>query len=136
MGKGSWKGWPVVAFLAWASLALGFAAHASRYPWAHTVYTVYALASNNWSLNMSSPYLAEDVTAQPLTVKNGHVKVPDGPGLGINVDESRVRRFLSLAVPGRELMDRLCRRCDPRDGLTLLVTRERDGRPHVVATGS
>ena len=60
---------------------------------AAAVHLAAALASNNWSLNMSSPYLAEDVTAQPLAVKHGHVAVPDGPGLGINVDESRVRRF-------------------------------------------
>lgn len=52
-----------------------------------------ALPTNNWSLNVSSPYLAEDLTAQPLAVVRGHVTVPDGPGLGVVVDEARVRRF-------------------------------------------
>ena len=57
------------------------------------VHIAAALPSNNWSLNISSPYLAEDLTAQPLAVVRGHVAVPGGPGLGVVVDESRVRRF-------------------------------------------
>ncbi len=60
---------------------------------AAAVHLSAALPSNNWSLNISSPYLAEDLTAQPLAVVRGHVVVPDGPGLGIEVDEARVRRF-------------------------------------------
>jgi len=36
--------------------------------------------------------LAEDVTAAPLAVINGHVEVPERPGLGIDVDETRLRR--------------------------------------------
>ena len=57
------------------------------------VHIAAALPSNNWSLNISSPYLAEDLTAQPLAVMRGHVAVPDAPGLGVVVDEARVRRF-------------------------------------------
>jgi muconate cycloisomerase len=57
------------------------------------VHIAAALPSNNWSLNISSPYLAEDLTAQPLAVVRGHVAVPDAPGLGVVVDEARVRRF-------------------------------------------
>jgi L-alanine-DL-glutamate epimerase-like enolase superfamily enzyme len=41
---------------------------------------------------VTNPALAEDVVAAPLRVENGHVVVPDGPGLGIEVDERRVRR--------------------------------------------
>ena len=52
-----------------------------------------ALATNNWSLNISSPYLKEDLTAQPLAVVQGHVAVPNAPGLGVDVDEARVRRY-------------------------------------------
>jgi L-alanine-DL-glutamate epimerase-like enolase superfamily enzyme len=60
---------------------------------AAAVHLAAALPSNNWSLNISSPYLAQDLTAQPLKVERGHVVVPDAPGLGIEVDEARVRRF-------------------------------------------
>lgn len=38
-------------------------------------------------------YLAEDLLAQPFAVRNGKVQVPTGPGLGIEVDEDKVRRY-------------------------------------------
>ncbi|HUP93412.1 MAG TPA: hypothetical protein VM164_00800 [Burkholderiales bacterium] len=41
----------------------------------------------------TSPYLAEDILARPLEFSRGHAVVPSGPGLGIEVDEARVRRF-------------------------------------------
>jgi muconate cycloisomerase len=45
-----------------------------------------------WGLTVTSPGLAEDVAVEPLVVDNGHVEAPDRPGLGIEVDEYRVRR--------------------------------------------
>jgi L-alanine-DL-glutamate epimerase-like enolase superfamily enzyme len=44
-----------------------------------------------WGLTVTSPGLAEDVVTAPLTVAHGHVAVPGGPGLGVDVDERRVR---------------------------------------------
>lgn len=55
----------------------------------HLAATVPALA---WGLTLTNPGLAEDVTAAPLRVEAGHIVVPDRPGLGIEVDEKRVRR--------------------------------------------
>jgi L-alanine-DL-glutamate epimerase-like enolase superfamily enzyme len=43
-------------------------------------------------LTVTSPGLAEDVAVKPLRIDNGHVEVLDGPGLGIEIDEHRVRR--------------------------------------------
>jgi len=54
----------------------------------HVAATVPALA---WGLTLTSPALAEDVAAAPLRTEAGHVELPDGPGLGIVVDESRLR---------------------------------------------
>jgi L-alanine-DL-glutamate epimerase-like enolase superfamily enzyme len=45
-----------------------------------------------WGLTLTNSGLAEDVTAAPLRIERGHVEVPGGPGLGIEVDERRVRR--------------------------------------------
>jgi L-alanine-DL-glutamate epimerase-like enolase superfamily enzyme len=45
-----------------------------------------------WGLTVTNGGLAEDVTAAPLAVKDGHVEVPERPGLGIEVDEHRLRR--------------------------------------------
>lgn len=38
-------------------------------------------------------YLAEDLLAQPFPVRRGKVQVPTGPGLGIEVDEEKLRRY-------------------------------------------
>jgi muconate cycloisomerase len=46
-----------------------------------------------WALTVTSPGLAEDVVAEPLRIDNGHVDVLDRPGLGVEVDERRVRRW-------------------------------------------
>jgi L-alanine-DL-glutamate epimerase-like enolase superfamily enzyme len=57
----------------------------------HLAATVPALA---WGLTLTSPGLAEDVVAEPLSIEGGHVLVPDRPGLGVEVDEHRVRQRL------------------------------------------
>lgn len=46
-----------------------------------------------WGLTLTHTGLAEDVTPTPLPVAGGFADVPDAPGLGITVDENRVRRF-------------------------------------------
>jgi muconate cycloisomerase len=45
-----------------------------------------------WGLTVTNPGLAEDVAVTPLRPVNGHIDVLDRPGLGIEVDEDRVRR--------------------------------------------
>ena len=52
-----------------------------------------AMPSLDWGVSLTSQYLGEDVLAKPLAFSGGHVQVPSGPGLGIEVDEARVRRF-------------------------------------------
>lgn len=50
--------------------------------------------------------------------------------------ESRCRRFLSVSMPGPELVMKLVAKSDPRNALTLVVTRVINGEPQIVATGS
>jgi L-alanine-DL-glutamate epimerase-like enolase superfamily enzyme len=45
-----------------------------------------------WGLTLTHIGLAEDVTAQPIMTNKGHADSLDRPGLGIDVDEDRVRR--------------------------------------------
>jgi muconate cycloisomerase len=45
-----------------------------------------------WGLTLTSAGLAEDVTEHPLRFDRGTVGVLDRPGLGIDVDEARIRR--------------------------------------------
>ena len=52
-----------------------------------------ALPQISWGLTLSNEGLADDVTARPIRIERGHVEVSDRPGLGIDVDEDRVRRY-------------------------------------------
>ena len=47
----------------------------------------------DWALSITSEGLSDDVTAQPIRRQGGYVQVSDRPGLGIDVDEDRVRRY-------------------------------------------
>ena len=35
----------------------------------------------------------DDLLAAPLTIQGGHLRVPEGPGLGIEIDEAAVARY-------------------------------------------
>ena len=52
-----------------------------------------ALPQIAWGLTLSHDGLAEDVTARPIRIDRGHVQISDAPGLGIEVDEDRIRRY-------------------------------------------
>lgn len=47
----------------------------------------------DWGLNITSHYLAEDVTDAPLRIERGTVRRPRAPGLGVAVSEARVSRL-------------------------------------------
>jgi len=61
-----------------------------------------ALPQIAWGLTLSNDGLADDVTARPVRIERGHVEVSDRPGLGIDVDEDRVRRY-RRDVPVRQV---------------------------------
>jgi muconate cycloisomerase len=52
-----------------------------------------AIPSLDWGVSLTSLYLAEDIVRTPLSFAGGHATVPPGAGLGIEVDEARVRRY-------------------------------------------
>jgi len=52
-----------------------------------------ALPAVDWGVGLSSQYLTDDILKKPLSFAGGHVTVPSGPGLGIEVDEAKVRRY-------------------------------------------
>jgi L-alanine-DL-glutamate epimerase-like enolase superfamily enzyme len=45
-----------------------------------------------WGLTLTHTSLGEDVTAQPLATGKGYAESLDRPGLGVDVDDDRVRR--------------------------------------------
>lgn len=52
-----------------------------------------AIPSMDWGISISNQYLTDDLLATPLVFANGHAEVPSGPGLGVTVDEAKVRRY-------------------------------------------
>lgn len=52
-----------------------------------------AIPACAWGVSLTSQYLAEDIVRVPFAYADGHANVPDGPGLGVDVDEARVRRY-------------------------------------------
>jgi muconate cycloisomerase len=66
-----------------------------------------AVPTLEWGVSLTSPYLAEDILARPLELSRGHATVPTGPGLGIEVDEERVRRFAARRTPDEQRRTRL-----------------------------
>ncbi len=52
-----------------------------------------AIPSVDWGVSLSSPYLADDIVADPIRLNGGYLDVPTGPGLGIRVDEAKVRQY-------------------------------------------
>ena len=56
----------------------------------------------DWGLTLTNEGLADDVTAHPIRIERGHVDVSDRPGLGVEVDEERVRRY-RRDVPVRQV---------------------------------
>jgi L-rhamnonate dehydratase len=51
---------------------------------AHSVYLEY---------NVSSASLLNTLCKTPIAMRNGHIPVPDGPGLGVEVDEKVIREY-------------------------------------------
>ena len=59
-------------------------------------------AADRVGLDPSNEGLTDDATARPIRIEHGHVEVSDRPGLGIDVDEDRVRRY-RRDVPVRQV---------------------------------
>jgi muconate cycloisomerase len=52
-----------------------------------------AVPAVDWGVSLTHFYLAEDLVRQPLPLHDGVVKLPNGPGLGVEIDEAAVERF-------------------------------------------
>ena len=52
-----------------------------------------AVPKADWGVSLTHFYLAEDIVKRPLPLADGLVAMPDGPGLGVEVDEAAVARF-------------------------------------------
>lgn len=60
---------------------------------AATLLTACASPVVDWGVNLTHVYLADDVVRDPILIKDGTVRMRQGPGLGIDVDEDAIDRF-------------------------------------------
>jgi muconate cycloisomerase len=60
---------------------------------AAAIHLACAVPSVDWGVSLTHFYLAHDLVRRPLALCNGHVGLPDGPGLGVEIDEAAVERF-------------------------------------------
>ena len=60
---------------------------------AAAVHLACAVPNVDWGVSLTNLYLAEDIVRRPLAIADGAVALPDGPGLGVEVDEAAVARF-------------------------------------------
>jgi muconate cycloisomerase len=52
-----------------------------------------AVRELQYGVGITNHYLREDLVAEPIRPLAGHVQPPEGPGLGVEVDETRLRRL-------------------------------------------
>lgn len=52
-----------------------------------------AVPQVDWGVSISNQYLADDLVRATVKVVDGHAEVPAGAGLGVDVDEAKVRRY-------------------------------------------
>jgi muconate cycloisomerase len=60
---------------------------------AATVALACALDRVDWGVSLTHSYLAEDIVRAPLAMTNGLVALPNGLGVGVEVDEAAVARL-------------------------------------------
>ena len=60
---------------------------------AAAVHLACTVPNVDWGVSLTNLYLAEDIVQAPIALRDGAVHLPDGPGLGIEVDEAAVARF-------------------------------------------
>ncbi len=62
------------------------------------VHLAVAVRDLQYGVGITNHYLREDVVAEPIRSAGSQVRPPEGPGLGITVDEDRLRHFRSRST--------------------------------------
>ena len=60
---------------------------------AATLSVATAVGGVTWGLSLTNKYLVEDIVREPILLQHGRMQPIDQPGLGVEIDESKVSRF-------------------------------------------
>src|SRR5262245_47699283 len=73
-----------------SNLELGIASAAMI----HLACSTHAIDSDLYPSDIIGPlYHSEDILQQPLKIERGYAFIPDKPGLGVELDEEKLKRF-------------------------------------------
>jgi L-alanine-DL-glutamate epimerase-like enolase superfamily enzyme len=61
---------------------------------AHAIHLALALPNLRYGAGICPYYLAGDVVTEPVVATGGMLRPPDGPGLGLDLDETSMQRFV------------------------------------------
>jgi L-alanine-DL-glutamate epimerase-like enolase superfamily enzyme len=53
----------------------------------------FVLSNLDWGISMTNHYLSDDLVNTPIFPANGVISVNSIPGLGVDVDEAKIRRY-------------------------------------------
>jgi L-alanine-DL-glutamate epimerase-like enolase superfamily enzyme len=53
----------------------------------------FVLSNLDWGISMTNHYLSDDLVNTPICPANGVISVNSIPGLGVDVDEAKIRRY-------------------------------------------
>jgi len=60
---------------------------------AAAVHLACAVPNVDWGVSLTNFYLAADIVKTPIALRDGIVTLPQGAGLGVEIDEAAVQRF-------------------------------------------
>jgi glucarate dehydratase len=70
--------------------------------WAAMIHTASAMPHLRLAIDNMNLHLADDIlVGGKLGPKDGEIAPPEGPGLGIQIDEEKIRQYQALAASGK-----------------------------------
>jgi muconate cycloisomerase len=60
---------------------------------AATLSVATAVGGVTWGLSVTNNYLVDDIVREPIMVRNGRIHPIEKPGLGVEIDEAKIRRY-------------------------------------------
>ena len=60
---------------------------------AATLSVATAVGGVTWGLSITNNYLVDDIVRKPIAVRDGCIHPIEEPGLGVDIDETKVARF-------------------------------------------
>jgi glucarate dehydratase len=81
------------------ALQLGLAIHSDRELGISTAAVLHFVSSQPWlthAVDSHYHHQEDDIITEPFTYRDGKIKVPDGPGLGVEIDRKKLDKYAKM----------------------------------------